>query len=127
MGYRSQVAIAFNKKAFYKHVGSAIKDFKDCDQILQTDDTVTFIWEDVKWYSDYDDVKSVMSVIERIGCSEDYGFLRVGEEAGDIENIGSPFDFELNTSTCLSTGNAGEEIEHKEFFALNSIKFIKDA
>ena len=125
MGYRSTLAIAFKKKAFYDHVGSAIKDFKDCDTIQETSDTVTFFWEDVKWYEDYEDVKSVMGVLDKLEI-EDYGYLRIGEDDDDTERLGSPHDFELYCSRTISLDYCGEEVLKKDFFAPNSIKFIKE-
>ena len=125
MGYRSQVTISITKKAFNENVGENIKDFKDCDLIRQTEDTVTFIWEHVKWYDSYDDVKSVMSVLEKID-EEDYGLIRVGEDSSDIESSGSPSEFSMYTATTLEVDDAGEDVSHEKFFAPNSIKFITE-
>jgi len=132
MGYRSQVALAFDKKAFWKHVGEDIKHFKDCDLIQQTKENVTFIWEDVKWYDSYEDVGAVRGVLERIRDDEDYtdddhyGFIRIGEDDDDIERLGSPHEFEIRTSITLHTDDSGDDIEHDKFFALNSIKFMQE-
>jgi len=125
MGYRSVLAIAIKKKAFEKHVGEAIKDFKTCDSIKQTKDTVTFYWDGVKWYEDYEDVKSVMGVLAKLE-EEDYGFLRVGEDDEDIERLGDPYDFELYLSRSISLDYCGDDVTKEEFFAPNSIKFIKE-
>jgi len=129
MGYRSQVVIGFKKKDFWEHVGEDIKNFKDCDLIQQTDENVIFIWEDVKWYDTYEDVKSVMrvfnKVIEKEDCSENAGFLRKGEDDGDIENQGAPYEFEIYTVTSVNAGD-GDDIEHDKFFAPNSVKFIRE-
>ena len=130
MGYRSQVAIALNKKAFWKHVGEDITEFKDCDQILEADDNVTFVWEHVKWYPSYEGVKAVMRVVAKVNednddpDGDDYGFLRIGEEESDIEREGSPWDFDMSISTSMSV--EGEEVEKDKFFTPNSIKFIKE-
>jgi len=132
MGYRSQVVIGFNKKAFFKHVGENIKDFKDCDLIQQTEENVIFIWEDVKWYPTYGDVKSIMAVVDRILLEgkertleeEEVGMVRVGEESGDVEKIGSPSAFDICAVTNIDTG-MGDDVEHDKFFAPNSVKFIR--
>jgi len=132
MGYRSQVAIAFDKEVFWKHVGKDIKHFKDCDLIQQTKESITFLWEDVKWYDSYDDVKSISRVIDRVASDESYvdkelfGFIRIGEEDGDIEKVGSPWDFGLDTSVTLHTDDSADDISHDDFFAPNSIKFIRE-
>jgi len=131
MGYRSQVAIAFEKEAFWKHVGEDIKNFKDCDLIQQTKESITFLWEDVKWYDSYDDVQSVSRVINRVASDESYqdddhyGFIRIGEDDSDIEKAGSPWEFGLDTTVTLHTDDEADDISHDDFFAPNSIKFIK--
>ena len=129
MGYRSQVVIGFNKKAFWKHVGENIKDFKDCDIINETKEDVIFIWEHAKWYDSYGDVQSVMSVVTRVQADEEYesggvGGVRVGEEDSDIETYGDPSEFEIYSVTTINAGD-GEEVEHNKFFAPNSVKFIR--
>ena len=132
MGYRSQVVIGFDKKAFWKHVGENIKDFKDCDIIEEGVEAVVFIWEDVKWYDSYSDVTSVMEVFHKVledssGENEEgsgAGLIRVGEEEGDIESLGEPYEFEIYATTSVIAGT-GEKVTHDKFFALNSIKFIR--
>ena len=130
MGYRSQVVIGFDKKLFWKHVGEDIKDFKDCDLIEETKDQVTFIWEDSKWYESYSDVQAVMRVFNAVlgdesNEGEGAGFIRVGEESGDIESLGDPSEFEIYASTSVNSGD-GEEVEKDKFFAPNSILFIRE-
>jgi len=113
------------KAAFDKNVGSALKDFKDCSSVKQTKDTVTFYWDDVKWYEDYADVKSIMGVLSKLE-DEEFGFLRIGEDDDDIERLGEPWEFELYISRNIELDYCGEDIEKDKFFAPNSIKFIKE-
>ena len=129
MGYRSQVVIGFDKKAFWKHVEEDIKDFKDCDLIEECEENVVFIWEDAKWYDSYADVISVMRVFNKVLEDDEYedigaGFLRVGEEEGDIETQGSPSEFDIYAVTTVNAGD-GTNVEHDKFFAPNSVKFIR--
>jgi hypothetical protein len=62
----------------------------------QTTKILDLYCSDVKWYDDFDDVKSWMAMLEK---AEDQGlnfeFVRVGEEAGDIEKE-----------------NGGDDVEH---------------
>jgi len=129
MGYRSQVVIGFDKTEFWKHVGSNIDAFKDCDLIELSKTEVVFIWEDAKWYESYDDVIAVMGVFNKVLEAEDgaekAGFLRVGEEDDDVEKLGAPYAFEIYAVTSVNTGG-NDTIEHDKFFAPNSIKFIKE-
>jgi len=128
MGYRSQVAIALNKHTFWKEVGEDIIYFQDCDIIQQREGVVTFIWEDVKWYSSYSDVEAIEKLLERISLLQDdyegYAFIRVGEETGDIETRGEPWHFDLRVHTEIDCGG-GDPIDHDKFFAPNSVKFIR--
>jgi len=128
MGYRSQVAIAFKKEIYHQYENTLKKHIKDCDQISQTEGATAYIftWDDVKWYPSYEDVRTIMNVLAE--CEEeDYGFVRVGEEAGDVEELGSPAEYEIEIHTHCSV-NLGyvEELTHDDFFAPNSIKFIKE-
>jgi len=131
MGYRSQVVIAFKREAFWKHVGEDIIHFKDCDQILQTEDSVTFLWESVKWEPLYADVQAVTRVVEKVASDESYtdddhyGFLRLGEKEDDIERLGNPWNFDVYLYQHISVDDSADEIEHDKFFAPNSIKFIR--
>jgi len=56
---------------------------------------------------------------------EHYGYIRIGEDPKDIESLGSPWRYNLFTMTSISEG-IGEDTEKDEFFAPNSIKFIKE-
>lgn len=125
MGYRSQVVIGFKKTAFFKNVGDSAESFKDCDLISESEDNVIFIWEDVKWYDSYKDVQEITAVIRK--CADDeYGFVRIGEEDGDIEKLGEPWEFEIVTATTVQYYDGGDEVTSEEFFKPNSIKFIKE-
>ena len=101
MGYRSEVSIQLESKAF-DMVMKSIKKYNSeqadgyefyPDTILKKDDEYIIQWGYVKWYSDYGDVKSVESVLTELDKYNEsaeidgfrYDFLRVGEESGDIE------------------------------------------
>ena len=101
MGYRSEVSIQLESKAF-DMVMKSIKKYNSeqadgyefyPDTILKKDDEYIIQCGYVKWYSDYGDVKSVESVLTELDKYKEsaeidgfrYDFLRVGEESGDIE------------------------------------------
>jgi len=49
---------------------------------------VNYSWYDIKWYDSYEDVSELTAFIDTIEDSDDYQFLRLGEESGDIEEHG---------------------------------------
>lgn len=57
----------------------------------------------VKWYTDYPDVESIMNFIVDMATKDKacIGFIRVGEEQGDTEEIGSPWNFDIYTETTI--------------------------
>jgi hypothetical protein len=133
MGYRSQVALCFEKKAFFKHVKDSKESFKDADIINVNEDCVLFIWEHVKWYDSYADVIAIEKVMDRISFDEElmdgdyFGFVRVGEETGHIETKGDPFSFEVYPVTYLETSNfGGDEVSVDDFFKPNSVDLIQE-
>ena len=128
MGYRSQVTIGFKKETFTKFVGKNKEYFKDCDQILEDKENVIFVWEHVKWYDNYEDVKGIMKVVEDAieGCPKcGVGFMRVGEEAGDIESTGEPYEFSIYSNTVIEIPEL-DSVKHDDFFACNTIKIMKE-
>jgi hypothetical protein len=98
MGYRSDVAyaIAFpseDKRIRFMATAALdpeieLKDFKLID-----DTTVLLSYDDVKWYDEYDWVKAHKRLLED-AKNQLFGwqFLRVGEEAGDVEQDGDDGD-----------------------------------
>ncbi len=120
MGYRSNVAIAVSKIAYTK---SMLK--QDLPVMLKGNDTWVianvnedaFYWsiEDVKWYESYDDVAEVMAWLGTIETEketgksvdsttgkpyhweqEQYGFVRIGEEHNDLDELGDPYYFDIS-------------------------------
>lgn len=101
MGYRSEVAIQLEKKAF-DMVMKSIKKYNKTqnngwefapDSILKKDDDYLLQWDCIKWYSDYSDIRTVENVLnelDKLTESENidgyrYHFVRVGESWSDIE------------------------------------------
>jgi len=124
MGYTSQVAIAIKKEEYHKRENQFKKVMHDCDELGKTTDAYFFTWDCVKWYPNYPEVQELEKLLREID-EEDYGFIRVGEEDNDIERKGCPNDYDLNISITLESFSSSP-LDHKDFFAPNSIKFIKD-
>lgn len=124
MGYRSQVAIALKKETYYKHE-NVLRDYlKDCDDVPENELGFYFYWDSVKWYDSYEDVKAVQNIMKESGW-EEYAFIRIGEEADDVEQEGDTGSFELYVCRSIDIPSS-KTVEKKDFFATNSIKFIKE-
>ena len=126
MGYRSEVRIAVDKGIFNKKGLHLKEGLKDCDAITLVESGpkpfYLFTWEHVKWYDSYPEVSEVMEFLSELE-EENYGFIRVGEEPSDVEEKGSPYDFDLGVRMSVS---APEGVDIKEdFFKANTIKFIE--
>jgi len=128
MGYQSIVVIALTKKTLKNNYTLASEIFKDCDEFFidEENEIVSFKWEWVKWYDSYTVIQKTKNFLNSLE-EEDYAFLRIGEEEGDIERKGSPSEFGIYTTTDISMRSSHEGTEYKEIFKPNSIKFIEDA
>lgn len=113
MGYRSDVAIELEKKAFSLMKKSLLelkekepgtyKYFKP--RILKTDfETYVLEWDRLKWYTDagFVDVDAVENVLSELKekHTEEKGFgyykIRIGEDSDDIEEETNCSSFEPN-------------------------------
>ena len=87
MGYRSQVAVAIGKKHvedFQKIITNEWNNYKPEKHEFSTH--TVYVWDWVKWYAGYDEVEAVTEFIEELEeGTEDFEFLRIGGEVGDIE------------------------------------------
>ena len=126
MGYNSEVIIAVTKKAFNLHADQEIRDtLKEYDVLILERNAIYYIiFEIVKWYDEYKEIKLFKEFISK--CLEEdedsAAFLRVGEEEGDIERRGDCSDFEIYPVTKASC--PGGKRVSKNIFACNSIRFI---
>ena len=128
MGYRSQVFIGMTKEAYKKHETVLREHLKDCDEFSQTEEAYYFKYEYSKWYPSYGDVAAIEGVLDQLEDNE-FGFCRVGEEDGDIEKRGEPWEFEMDVAYSFDTPSGEQVISDKErdlFFSSNAIKFIKE-
>lgn len=108
MGYRSELVIKFSEDAAealaaakgmdpnlaellehneHRHIGSGNVD---CIYFSHT-----------KWYEGYEDVDSMMSFLSQLN-NEDYGFMRIGEDNDDIEELGTPWEYDIYISRSIS-------------------------
>lgn len=119
MGYRSEVAIKCEEKAFevlkdaYKKV-----DFEP-DKIYKDDDCFILYWDWVKWYGIYEEVQAIekaLNELDKLEAKEEsgeygYKFLRLGENDDDIESRENNWDLELYIIRQIDIPQGLEEVE----------------
>ena len=117
MGYRSQVAIAIEFKALTKEI---ITLFKDADTIyVQEDDfqCVVFYYDSIKWYDNlYPEIMDKMAPLYKMDeeSPESFGYMRIGEEIGDIDLLGRPSLFGIYTIQEIQIDDAYPDISADE-------------
>lgn len=105
MGYYSDVCIGMSKKnhdVMIDVIDNLLKEEKlkkELQKLIsmsiiyspsiydQDEPTTYMIWHSIKWYSDYADVKWIEDYLKEV-LVNDFSFVRIGEEEGDIERYG---------------------------------------
>tara|TARA_R110000824_G_scaffold46748_6_gene133967 strand:- start:569 stop:910 length:342 start_codon:yes stop_codon:yes gene_type:complete len=99
MGYRSQVVLAIGPEKV-GHLLTMLSANEDAFQLFQRGlkegkkdyeekGDLLLVWNDIKWYTSYDDVGTFAEFID--SCMDDeeqFRFVRVGEEPDDIKILG---------------------------------------
>lgn len=119
MGYRSDVVLCLTKKGMDKltvalkqaekdtpdHILNIKRLFGTPDRVDEASGAVAYIWDCVKWREDY----AWVIFAEDFMCdleSEDYYFLRVGEDDDDVDIRGrfysNPFNARLKKSIVIN-------------------------
>lgn len=117
MGYRSDVGIKCNKKAYEMFVEAAKANDIMPDHVYKNScSEYTLFWNCVKWYDHYSDVQSIENVMQKLDemheVYEDflgYKFIRIGEEFGDIETRTN--DYEIDFYVTRTFDVDGVEVE----------------
>ena len=106
MGYRSEVYLRF-AEPIVEVIDAARKLDDNLDKMLSEGEAeridkvkTDFHWEDTKWYDTYPEVQAVESLLDMLQ-DDDYGFIRLGEEEGDIETKGHPSEYDMYTNTSV--------------------------
>ena len=107
MGYRSEVVLKLNKPA-----SSALNAFasmsEDIKTLLSDADTATkddenghaYFWSWIKWYDSYKEVELIEEFLNVLPY-DSFGFIRLGDETDDIEQRGSPPDFNMHVNRSI--------------------------
>lgn len=107
MGYHSEVVITLSKEAkkiLEEKLDNLSKEEKENIESIFSGSDAHFIhesgaelyhWEWIKWYNNYPEVAFIENFLNGLddeGHNEDYCFLRIGEDLGDIEQQGFFYD-----------------------------------
>jgi len=95
MGYISRLAIAVDEPhaGEFKSLVKAIDAQPDEEFVLE-DGSYVIKFDGSKWYEEFSDVSLIEEYLMGLD-SEEYGYLRIGEESSDVEYKGSPWDFNI--------------------------------
>ena len=106
MGYRSEVYLRF-AEPIVEVIDAARKLDDTLDKMLSDGEEkridkvkTDFHWEYTKWYDTYPEVRVVEGLLDMLQ-DHDYGFIRLGEEEGDIERRGDPCEYDMYTNTSV--------------------------
>ena len=114
MGYRSQVVLAVSKELMPHFLSVMAKcpaarelvfgDNEELDQNYQDEGHFFVRWDDIKWYDSYDDITAIQKFVEQADSdafeldedhgtsSENFRFVRIGEESDDVACHGYGFE-----------------------------------
>ena len=110
MGYRSYVYVITDvrNKALVAALKAAKPDEEETGMFKfwnlsnanhKTKEVMLFEFHETKWYESYDDVKAVMSEINKLESDktkcDSFGYIEVGENHDDITHLGSPWDYDM--------------------------------
>lgn len=123
MGYESQVGLVIRGKELSDKI-IATNIARDYAEIIKTKvvdgEVFTLIhWGWIKWYEENNDVKCIMMILEggvldsEVVNDNDFLFVRLGEEDGDIETRGdmwgNPFSFGYKREITFRVDDEGGE------------------
>lgn len=118
MGYRSDVALCLTKtgkNALDAKLAELEPEAERTENIhallnsprdkREEDGAIAWLWESLKWYSDYQDVAFIEKLLHNLD-TEDYLFIRIGESDDDTEYHGGFWDnpFAMGLSRCIVFG-----------------------
>lgn len=108
MGYRSDVALTLRKGDVLELIKQAkgnetVRPFMCMAHVVDQSEYVTFYWEWVKWYDDYEEIQFITAFYRNL---DEYSFKRIGEDTSDIEEEWDGDDdnivYKAQIARCLS-------------------------
>ena len=112
MGYRSDVTIGITKVLYLKAIllNNIPKALEDVNK-KETSHNIYWQIQGWKWYDSYPEIKEILDWFK--WCEEEsetdetyethFGALRLGEDYGDSEEWGSPYDFDIYKDHNISS------------------------
>ena len=111
MSYRSSMVLCIKKQRFnkLKVINKPFPDifkqeFRKCGDTYDPE-LLYFFAEDLKMYSDYQEVQDFHKWLDEVVCEDNYHFIRTGEEQDDVEELGglqATCDTDLYASTIIT-------------------------
>ena len=109
MGYRSDVYLRV-AEPLVEVIDAARKLDKTLDKMLSegsseqgenwSSSKTDFHWAYTKWYDTHPEVMAVNDMLDMLQ-DDDYGFVAIGEEEGDIERKGDPAAYDIYIQTSV--------------------------
>ena len=104
MGYRSDVFLRI-AEPLVEVVQAAAKLDPKLEEMLKEGESdhgskTDFYWEGYKWYEGYPEIRAIEDMLDDLD-EDDFGFIRLGEDQGDIEQKGYPSEYDMYTSTTV--------------------------
>ena len=120
MGYRSEVAIKCEEKA-YGMLKEACHNMDIMpDKIFEDGDEYILYWDWIKWYEDYEEIAAIVKTLDKLDELQNsnnnettgygYRFMRLGENDADTETRGNDCDIELWIIRRIDIPDGLEEI-----------------
>jgi len=113
MGYRSEVALALTTDAavLLKELCEHSKDLREIvedgidatdwrSDAIQNGNTIIFYWCDIKWYEGYPGITQIQAFMDNTE-SEEWRFLRIGEDFDDATEEGHFYDSGIHISRSI--------------------------
>lgn len=111
MGYRSEVHLiisATGKLAIHLlNLKCKMLETKKPTEIFENGNT-HYEWSAIKWYYHYPEIMEMIQLLKKLddeqpeGSDSQYGFIRLGDKIGDIEEKGEPFLFGMRVEQYVS-------------------------
>ena len=121
MGYRSEVAIKCQPKAWIELEKTIRKHGFIPDRVFRTQYGYTSVyWDCVKWYECFPEVAEINALLDDFDIRHDIGkpdelgyhFIRIGEDFEDVESKCNDYDVEQYIIRSIDLDYCGTEIQN---------------
>lgn len=120
MGYRSDVVIAVDNRVYTKHfLTNTVPNLLRETAHSNAHDAMYWYFEKTTWYDTDSEVNKVTRFLYRLedessqDFREPYGFLRIGEEWDDIEQLGNCSEYDIEFVRSINFPHFDETITNQ--------------